>query len=453
MLDTILTGGTLVLDDRTVDGWLGIDEGTIAAVGTGAPPPASATIDCSGKHVLPGRVEPHCHVRAGLLADDIERITREAVAGGVTTVMPYMRAKEPYSGLIPAWDEAVRTRAHCDVAYHLQLQTPGHLEEIADLHERFGIVSFKAHIDYRHPVGPLDIAPVDDGDVYLALQAVREFGGIVAVHCENSEITKHLVPRMQASGRADLAAWADAVPPVAEASDANAVVFLAKVVDARILLVHVSSPETLAAARRHDHAQTYTEVLAHQLAVPLEDAQSRFAAAAKFNPPLRDRAALESLWESVIDGGIDIVGTDHSAFSSLEGALPDPSVSVWEHHRHVAAGIGVALPLFLSLGIERGIGLARLVQMMSSAPARLMGLGHRKGSLAVGLDADVTVIDLGRSRVVQAGTAWSPNVTIADGLELRGWPELTLLRGNVVFKDGAVGSVGGGEVVRGRTHA
>jgi dihydropyrimidinase len=353
------------------------------------------------------------------------------VAGGVTTLMPYMRATESYLQLVPEWTRLVREHSRCDVAFHLQIQIRAHLDEITACHEQFGISSFKIHIDARRNPN-FGLLPVDDGDAYLAMLAARDFGGIVPIHCENSEITRYLDEQARKAGRVGLQAWADVRPPLAEASDVNNVVFLAAQLGCRVLIVHVSSDQSLAAARRHGYDGVVTEALIHQLAVTAADTEARIGAAGKMNPPVRGQDEIEALWEAVADGRIDFVGTDdHVADHARLAAERSGEVDFWEAES-AGPGIGIGTAMFLTEGLRRGVDIRTLVRLMSESPARVFGL-QQKGSIAVGKDADLVLVDLATEKVVTAGSPTSVGLTVGEGLRFRGWPVMTLVRGEVVF--------------------
>lgn len=444
----LIRNARVITDGVDLDGWVGVRGELISSIGrTGEEPQASHVIDARGNLLMPGRIEPHCHLRAAELANDLEVMSREAVAGGVTTLMPYMRTLEPYLDVMPRWIDAVSVKSECDVAFHLQIQSRKHLDEIGRLYDEYGLQSFKLHIDYRRPVGHLDIAPVDDGELYITMRQVREFDGIVAVHCENTEITRLLFEEEKASGDHSLQTWQRAIPPIAEASDVNNVVYIASQLGCRVLVVHVSAAESLEAGRQHGFSGATFETLAHLLCTDDDDAERRLGLRAKTTPPIRTAANREELWRSVEAGHIKFVGTDHSAFARTTQdpppALPD---DLWRA-RAVAAGIGPALPVFLTEGLRRNVQLSRLVGMMTWEVADTFGMSPRKGRISPGADADLTLVDLDEWTEIHPHTELSQQVSLVNGLRVRGIPRLTIVRGRVRSERGVLANDPGFEAV------
>jgi dihydroorotase-like cyclic amidohydrolase len=437
--DLVLADCEVVTPTSVFRGWVSVADGMISGVGHGDPPRGKRVIGGGGRTLMPGRIEGHCHLRSANFDEDVRQVSRQAAAGGVTVLMPFMRATESYLPLVPRWTQAVVAHSYCDVSFHLQVQAPMHVPEILECQQRFGIQSYKVHLDARHSISDFNLEPVDDGDLYLAMLEVRQFDGSVAVHCENTEIARHLNERIRASGRADLAAWADIRSPIVEAADVNSSVFLASRVGCRLVVVHVSTMDSVEAAAIHRYPHVTFEAMIHSLGISLEDAQARVGGGAKTVPPLRQQAELERLWQGVESGAISMVGTDHSARSSaLVGTgLDDGHVEFWEA-REAATGIGVGTPLFLTAAIDRGVDLRAAARLMSLGPAKVYGLSHRKGAIAVGMDADLMLVDLDHERKASAGSLWSSVRTLAEGMNLRGWPVMTCLRGSVVYEDGEI---------------
>lgn len=435
-LDLVFDNCNVVTTSGVFFGWVGVEDGRIVAMGRADRPAAARVIDGGGQHLLPGRIEPHCHLRAQTFTEELVDSSQQAVAGGVTTLMPYMRATESYLDQVPEWSSAVTERSYADVLFHLQIQIPEHIAEIPLYRKRFGVKSYKVHIDSRHPISGFGLRPVDDGDVYLTMLAVREFDGLVAVHCENTEINRRLLDQIRGSGMTGLNAWANVRPPVAEASDVSNVVYLAAQLGCRVLIVHVSSQKSVDAALLHRHPGTLIETLAHQLAITASDAEARIGAAGKMIPPLRGQDERDGLWTAISDGRITFVGSDDHVpdYAKLD-AERSSSVEFWSAES-ASPGIGLALPIMLTEGMRRGIDIATLVRLMSEAPAKAFGIDAEKGSISIGKQADLVLVDLETERTVEAGSLASRGITVADGVALRGWPTVTCLRGRVVFEDG-----------------
>lgn len=419
-------------------------DGRIVAVGQDEDlPRATEVIDGRDRFLLPGRVDPHVHMGVHFPFDqDVARESEAAVVGGTTVMMPYNRAKVPYEDIYDGWVRAVEERSLCDFLFHLQIQTPHHLEEIPRYRERFGVLCYKLHLDYRVPaVAELDIAPLDDGDVFRCMEQTATFGGLVSVHCENVEVIKITLPRVRGTGRGDLAAWSESRPAFCEEADMWTMALLAEVTGATLYVPHMSIARGVE-IKRHSRGRMVLETCVQYLTTFMDE-HERIGAVAKVNPPLRDRSNAEGLWAGLRDGWIDTVGTDHIACEKHEGD------DLWT----VTAGmpsIEVALPALLTEGVAAGrLSWQRLVEVACLNPARIFHIDDRKGSIEVGKDADLVLVDMAEERRVSPQTTHSRFKTPLNGKVLRGWPVLTTLRGEVVFRDGKItGRPGRGRVLR-----
>lgn len=435
----------VVTPELTFLGWVAVRGGRIVAMGDGEDSPdAEEVVDGRGQVLLPGRVDPHIHLGVHYPFDcDVEQTSRAAVAGGTTVMMAHARSKESYLDVYPSWAEVVAARSYCDVVFHLQIQNRRHIEEIPEYRERFGVLCYKLHLDYRvRSVAELDIAPLDDGDVYLTMRQCAQIGGLCAVHCEDVEIIRYTLPEVRATGRRDLQAWSEARPSFCEVADIHTVGYLSELTGCRAVVLHLSAAEGIEAARLWSRQPLILETLVQYLTIFPEEVGERIGAIGKMNPPLRDRANGERLWAGVRSGAIATVGTDHISCEKHE------TEDLWEATAGMP-GIEVALPLLLSEGVDRGrITLEDLVRVACLNPARLYHIDDRKGSIAVGKDADLVLVDMNRERVVSPETTVSGLKTAANGMRLRGWPTVTIKGGRVVFRDGEVIGPPGGSLLR-----
>lgn len=444
--DLVIDNCQVVTERSTFDGWVAVRDGRIVALGeAGSAPPAEERIDGRGQVLLPGRVEPHIHLGVHFAFDaDVEQTSAAAVAGGTTVMMPHNRAKVSYLDAYPKWEEIVAARSYCDVVIHLQVQSRQHLDEIPLYRERFGVLCYKLHLDYRvKAVAELDIEPLDDGDAYLTMRQAAPFGGIVALHCEDVEIVRYTLPAMQASGRTDLAAWSEGRPAFCEVADMHTMAYLSEITDCTAVVLHMSTADGIDAAAKWTKRPLVLETLVQFLTVFPEEAGARIGAIGKMNPPLRDRANGERLWAGLRGGAIASIGTDHISCDKHEAD------DLWTVTAGMP-GIEVALPLLLSEGVHKGrITLQDLVRVACLNPARLYHIDDRKGSIAVGKDADLVLVDMNEERIVSPETTVMRFKTPANGMRVRGWPTTTLLKGAVVFRNGELTARSGvGRVLR-----
>lgn len=444
--DLAITGGLLVDPDwPPMPGGLGIRNGRIAAVLAPDETPAAAEhIDATGLVVMPGVIDPHVHLGyARPFVEDLRTETRSAALGGVTTVMSFYRRYQgaqpgPYDEL-PELVAAVNDIATVDVALHLGMLAESQVQQIPR-YAAAGVTSHKFYMAYRGADGATVgmVNECDDGLLLEGLRLIGEQGGVACIHAENTEIVNRSMRAVRQAGATGLRAWSEARPAFAEVENIQRVALLARRVGASVYLVHIGSRESLEAARRarSEGGRVWVETCPHYLTLT-ED--SEVGSLAKINPPVRTADDREALWQGLIDGDIDTVGTDHCAVP-----LDRKQRDIWS----AAAGfpgLATMLPVLLSEGYHRrGMSLQRIAQVLSGAAASIFNLPH-KGTLRPGADADLVLCDLDRERVVDHTELGSScTYSTLDGWKLRGWPVRTLLRGRTVALDGRVVVEAGG---------
>jgi dihydropyrimidinase len=448
-LDCLVRNGTVVCPDlgpASID--IGIREGRIAALlepGMGLPP-AGLTIDASGRHVFPGIIDAHMHWGYADPPHEYTTETRCAALGGVTTLLGYFLKNEPYDALFRTLVREAEGRAYVDFALHFGAHQEAHITDLGKYVKEFGVTSYKYFMNYKgEEARHLGLAGTDDGFLYAFFQEAARFPEvIVAVHPENIEIIWRLRKEYQDAGREGLRAYCESRPALAEAENILRALYLAEQAGCRLYIVHLSCALGLEEVRRY--RQRYDRILLetcpHYLTHTLD---SDVGSLAKASPPLRTRADAEALWAAIADGTVDVVGSDH-----VPRKRATKELGIWKASSGFP-GIGTLLPLMLSEGYHRrGLPLQRIAQVLSANPARVFGLGGRKGSLAIGSDADLTVVDLELEREVRAAELGSySDYSLYEGWRLKGWPVLTMVRGTVVMRDGqVVGPAGHGRYLR-----
>jgi len=456
LLDTAVVNGTLVTPGGVYAADLGIADGKIAAVARpGELPPARETLDASGRHVFPGVVDPHTHPgNFRPLADDIRSETRSAAVGGVTTMLGTVKCMrmgytmrplaEPEDAIsyLDAFPDARRIadeEAHCDVGYSFIMMHEAHAAEIPACVRECGVTSFKFFLSYPtvsewgKRVG-MPLFP-DEGTVFLGFRNAAATGALAMIHAENNLVGRVLEPELLASGRQDLGVWEAHFPGTLEASEIRKAAYFAGLVGCRLYPAHVSSAAGLAAVRaaRADGVRITGETCPQYLVLDLEQEPER-GLAIKFNPPVRARAEAEALWAAVADGTLSCLGSDHVPNLRERKIVPG---NVW-HTLPGSPGLATLLPLLLDRGVRAGrLTLEQVAAVCCEGPARAFDLYPRKGALQVGSDADLALVDLDLRRTVDAATlhGWS-DFSAYEGMELVGWPTLTMLRGRVIMRDG-----------------
>jgi dihydropyrimidinase/allantoinase len=462
--DAIVRNGRVVLPRRgatAID--IGIRDGRIAALGEGLDG-AEEIIDADGLVVLPGAVDAHCHL--GIyrsLAEDADSETLSSLAGGVTTVLSYFRTgshylekQGPYAEIFPEVLEAVDGHARTDYAFHLAPMTSEQVREIPDLVERHGVSSFKYYMFYKG----LDLSGVGDataermsdtydlGHLYEIMEAVERVGPrpdggrrSLSIHAEQPELIRLFMERVRAEAALEgLEAYSAGRPPLTERLAISEAGVLAAATRCPINLLHLSSAEAIDAAVELRHARpdldVRLETTLHHLALSYETYNDQRG---KVNPPIRSEADREALWRAVRAGEVDWVCSDHACCSEA-----DKEGDMWAAQPGFG-GSALIYPFLLTEGPRRGLGLERIADLVAHHPARAYGLTPRKGEIAVGADADLAIVDLDTVRTVTPEILLSAQeFTPFAGMRLTGWPQTTMLRGRVVYRDGeALGPAAG----------
>jgi allantoinase len=449
--DLLVTGGTLVDERDAFAADLAVTAGRVTAVLESGDRAVRAdrVLDARGLYVLPGAVDCHVHFDEPGRTDweGYASGSSAAAAGGITTVLDMPLNCDPPT--LDADSLALKRRAvadHSVVDYgHWGGLVPGNLDRLAELGDG-GVVGYKAFTCHSG----LDEYPrADDATLFAGLRRVAELGSVLGVHAESDALTAALAAPLQAAGRRDPRAWAEARPPMTEEEAVRRVLLLARESGARVHVVHASTPAAarLVRAARAGGVAASLETCPHYLALD-EDDLARLGPIAKCAPPLRPRRTVEELWRCVLDGAIDCIASDHSPCPPEDKARGDDDI--WRAWGGIS-GIQTLVPVLLTEGVHRrGLPLPDLVRLTSGNPARLFRLHPRKGTLRVDADADVMLVDPDEEWTLAAGhllTRWPISPFL--GRSFRGRVRATLVRGTVVY-DGEriVAGPGHGELVR-----
>jgi allantoinase len=437
--DLCISNAQIIEEDGAWRGSLGIRDGKIVARFEGEPDgPAEHLIDAAGLWVLPGLIDAHVHFNDPGRADweGFDCGSMGAAAGGVTTVvdMPLNNFPAVVDGTtLAAKRAALDGRSVVDYLLWGGLVT----DNVATLAEQdaAGAAAYKAFMSNS---GIDDFPAVTDGVLLEGLRHAAQVGKLVAVHAESEALTSYLTAQIRASGRADRRAWLEARPPFAEHEAIQRALLLARVAGARLHIVHVSTAQgvDLVDAARRAGQPASCETCPHYLALDEEDFMA-IGPPAKCAPPLRSRAAVEALWVCVLAGAVDLIASDHSPCPTADKRRGDNDI--WAAWGGIS-GVQTMLPLLLEEGVhKRNMQLPLLVRLTAANPARLFGLYPRKGSLRPGADADLAVVDLDEERVVRAEDLFARHKhSPYDGRRLRGRVRTTLVRGQVVYREGAI---------------
>jgi len=454
-LDLIIKGGTVVTAKKVVHLDVGIVGERIAALGSGLS--GDHVIDASGCYVFPGFIDAHVHLemRVGdiVSTDDWESGTLAAACGGTTTVIDFtenMRGDDLADG-VRARRAMADGRVYIDYALHLTLSDVNepnlrHLVTLANA----GYTSAKIYTTYEG-------LRLDDEEILHALAVAGEQGVLTLVHTENHHAIAYLTAKLLSEGKTAPRYHPLSRPPLVEAEAANRVAILARLVNAPICIAHLTCVETLDALRRaRARGQPiYAEVCPQHLLLSEGEYDRPGFEGAKFvlTPPLRPARHLGPLWEALAAGELDIVSTDHCPwyFATHKIRGRDSFAKI----PNGAAGIETRVPLLYTEGVGKGrLSLARFVDACATRPARLYGLYPRKGTIAVGSDADIVIFDPVREVTLrQADLHQRVDYCPFEGYTVRGYPRIVLCRGRIIVRDGEVlGEKGWGQFIPRKKH-
>ena len=398
---------------------------------------AAQIIDLQGKVLLPGVVDGHVHFNEPGREDweGYRTGTRAAAAGGVTTVL-----EMPLNSTPPTTNQAMLTYKRQIVADQTVVdygQWGGLVDNnLADLEamNADGVIGYKAFAS----ASGVDFERINDDVLYAGLEKMREMGNLIGLHAENEWVCSYLGQQLRAAGRTDRAAWYESRPPFAELETVQRACYWAKVTGGNLHIVHVSIPEGIqfVAQAKQEGTHVTAETCPHYLFLDEQDFE-RIGPAAKCAPPLRSRENVEQLWECVLNGMVDTIGSDHSpcTWDLKEKGMED----IWKAWGGIS-GIQLTLPILLSEGVnKRGLALTSLARMLSYNPARLFGLSPAKGSIQVGADADLVVVNLDKEWTLTADQLFYKNKFSAYvGSTFKGGVECTFVRGKMVYQDGQI---------------
>jgi dihydropyrimidinase len=448
-LDLAIRGGALV-DGAVAD--IGILGERIVQIGGDFE--AAVDVDAREALVLPGGVDAHVHLSSPprddapggpAWVDDFTSGSAAALAGGVTTVgnMTFGASGESLRAALARESAVAAGQSIADVFLHPVLGVPDarNLDEIPRLLDD-GCSSIK--IFMTNAAFDRDLA-----EFIEAVQRAGDSGLLTMLHCEDQGVIRHATRRLVERGQTALQFFGESRPVIAEVTATQRAVGLAEVTGAPIYIVHMSSRRALevCAEARARGVPVYVET--RPLYLHLTDDLLADADAGRFigQPPLREATDVDALWAGLAAGQVDTVCTDHAPWSL---ATKLDAAHTIEHLRPGVENLQLLLPMLYSEGVLKGrISLPRLVEVTSTNAARLFGLYPRKGSLAVGSDADVVIFDPKRVRTVSGAMLQSnADYSVYEGREVTGWPVVTIRRGEVVFRaDGVLGRAGTGRVL------
>lgn len=438
----LIRGGTLLSDQTRRRADLLCQDGRIAEIAPSIDAPAGAqVIDASNCYVMPGGIDPHTHLQLPMMgtvsADDFFTGTAAAAAGGTTTILDFVspdRGQSPLEAL-KIWHERA-AKAAIDYGFHMTVSWwgPGFSEEMAALVRAHGVPSFKFFLAYK---GRLMLS---DEELLAGFLRCRELGALPQVHAENGTLIAYLQDKLLAEGIRGPLGHVLSRPPQCEAEATLRAITTAEVADVPLYVVHVSAAEAAQAiGRARDRgARIVGETLPGFLAIDdsvYRSADFDFAAGHVMSPPYRSKGHQEAIWQAIADDALSTTGTDHCCFTQAQKRLGHDDFT---RIPNGCGGIGDRLNVIWHLGVNSGrLTPERFVALTSANAAHAFNLYPHKGSLAVGADADVIVLDPAREKTISAATQFqNTDFSVWEGVTVRGVVIHTVAGGRHVWADG-----------------
>jgi dihydropyrimidinase len=436
----VFTGGQLVACD------IGIRGGVIAALGHDLS--GRNVVDARGKLVLPGGIDSHVHISQPsgpgiVMADDFETATRSAALGGNTTVIPFCMQEQGQSlrTALTGYHKKADAQCYTDYGFHLVIAdpTPSVLGQelpgaIAD-----GYTSFKVFMTYEG-------LALTDAQILQVMTVAKETGALVMVHCENYDIIRYLTDKLEREGKTAPKYHATSRPMPAEREASHRALTLAEVMDVPVCIVHISNGPTVDEIRRaRDRGlKVVAETCPQYLVLTEKDLEGLNMEGAKYvcSPPPRDHASQKDIWAGIQRGDFDLFSSDHCPFryEDAQGKLNPKARTSFRWVPNGMPGVGARNLILFSEGVMQGrIGIEAFVALTATNHARTYGLAPKKGSIAIGADADLALWDPTITKpITHADIQDGSDYTPYEGIVVTGWPVETILRGTTIAKNGKV---------------
>jgi dihydropyrimidinase len=431
---------------------------TITRIGVNLEVPAGTpTVDASGKYVFPGFIDPHVHIYLPFMAtfakDTHETGSKAALMGGTTTYIEMCcpsRNDDALEGY-KLWKSRAEGHSACDYTFHMSVtkydaNTEAQLREIV----KDGITSFKVFLSYKSFFG------VEDGELYQTMMLAKELGVIVTAHCENAELVSQLQAKLLSEGKSGPEWHEPSRPESVEAEGTNRFATFLENTGATGYVVHLSNAKSLEmamAAKSRGVKLTIETVIPHFI-LDKTYAERPGVEGMKhvMSPPLRDKSNHKPLWAALEQGFINTVGTDHCPFDIAQKAMGEGDFT------KIPNGIPAIedrVNMLYTYGVSRGnLNIHRFVDAASTQAAKIFGLFPRKGTIAVGSDADLVIYDPNYRGVVSSKTQTGNNdYSGFEGFEIDGKPSIVTVRGQIAVQDGKfVGDTARGQLLRRKTQ-
>ncbi|HTX18375.1 MAG TPA: dihydropyrimidinase [Bacteroidota bacterium] len=457
-MSTLIRKGRIITAEQDYVADIFIDKSRITTIGADLAMPADTTINAEGKYVIPGGIDVHTHMDMPFggttSSDDFESGTRAAAFGGTTMIVDFAvqaRGMKMREALDTWWHKG--QKATIDYSLHMIITDlpEAHMEDMNEM-VREGVTSFKLFMAY-----PASLM-VDDATIFRAMRKTADNGALVCMHAENGGVIDLLVQKALAEGKTAPIYHALTRPTTAEAEAVNRSIALAQMAGAPVYIVHLSSADALerVAEAREKGVHVFAETCPQYLLLSVDDLDRPNFEGAKyvFTPPLREKWHQEKLWEGLRNNTLQIVSTDHCPFCFKE--QKEMGRDSFAKIPNGGPGVENRLQLLHHHGVNaKRLSLNRWVELVATTPAKMFGLYPRKGTIAVGSDADLVVWDPNKSLTISAKTHhMKVDYSMFEGFSVKGDAETVLSRGEIILDKGKwLGKTGRGTFVKRDTYA
>jgi dihydropyrimidinase len=441
MMGLILQGGTIVTDSKVYKSDVKIVDGKIVEIGVDLSNAGCKVVPVNGCYLVPGGIDVHTHfdldVTTTITADDFESGTKAAIVGGTTTIVDFATQSKGHSlndGLLE-WHEKANDKCYCDYGFHMAItdwtdSTAKEMEEMVDK----GVTSFKMYMAYK---GSLQ---VDDGVIYKALKKSKEIGTLIGFHCENGDMVLELVNECIENKNVSPKYHPISRPVDLEVESISRLASIAKLANSPVFVVHLSSKEGLDAINRAkaDGIKVFTETCPQYLLLDdsLYNLDGFEGAKYVLSPPLRKKSDNERLWKALNDGEIDTISTDHCSFNYK--GQKEIGIDNFSKIPNGGPGVEHRMGLIYTYGVEKNrININKFVELTSTNAAKLFGMYPQKGTIEIGSDGDIVVIDPSKKQTITSKTQMqNVDYTPYEGYDIDCQFKHVFLRGEEVVRDG-----------------
>ncbi len=451
---TLIRNGHIVtaVDDYKAD--ILIDGDTVSVIGATLEMEADRVIDAAGKLVIPGGIDPHTHMELPFggtqASDDFRTGTIAAAFGGTTTIIDFAvqtKGRSMTEGL-DLWHAKAEGKTAIDYSFHL-IVTEFEDENKVELHRLMdeGVTSFKLFMAYP------GVFLADDATIFRAMSAAGERGGLICMHAENGIVINEIIKRALAQGRTAPKYHALTRPTLAEAEGVHRAIAISEMAESPVYIVHLSCADALKQIReaRDRGLPAFAETCPQYLFLSLDNYDEPGFGGAKYvmTPPLREKWNQQELWKGLKTDDLQVISTDHCPFCMKE--QKELGRGDFSKIPNGAPGVEHRVPLIYNGGVvENRISLNRFVELTSTAAAKMFGLFPKKGTIAVGSDADIVIFDPEKEQTISAATHhMNVDYSAYEGKTIKGVVETVLSRGRVVIENGEYkGKAGDGQFLK-----